>query len=278
MSGKTSFIQTLKDGKFPEPAAQSNADEGNHYSRRSTTSDQDFNLSLNVDGKERQIKALVGGRVASGGRVDRTYQVIPKQFDRANAILVCFDTSNQYGLRRSFRLLQLAQRDAAIYGTPVFLVGLQSDKRFSKISFEDAQREANEHLCDSYFECSAKTGDGVNNVITAVFHELDAITARDGAVPTIPSFDIRKSVYQKQRDSGIQPTMKKAVPVLLERNSLKQVPVNKAQIALPAAHVYQGQALQPIETAPLAPPPPPFKANVLGGARPAKQAAPCVLQ
>jgi len=256
LSGKTSFINFLKDGStatppVPKPILDQDApsyyDDDDDYS---STPDGNHSFSVSIDGKERNLSVLDGGRVSSGGRMDMTYYTIPMQFTNANAILICYDTSYVHGLRRSFRLLQLAQTDAGIYGVPVFLVGLQIDQRAASHSFEAAQKEANEHLCDSYYECSAKTGEGVNNVIEAIFHELDAIAARDGEVPVIPSSEVRQADYKAQRKASKPKAASSPPPVQ-----------NSISVDAPKA----------VKNAPVL-------KKVKGGARPHKQANPCVIQ
>jgi len=263
LSGKTSLMSYVKDGKFHAPAAQSKKkgevsappgiDEDEFpWSMSSGTSDGHFDCKVNVDGKQRDLTALDGGRVASGGRMDMTYYTIPQQFTNANAIIVCYDTSKPHGLRRSFRLLQMAQRDAGIYGAHVFLVGCKIDERAKEHSFEAAQKEANEHLCDSYYECSAKTSEGVTDLIEAIFHELDAIKERDGQVPLIPDMTARQQAYQEQRQQTPQPT--------------------KPRLTAPSTPDAMKKKPTPMQPAPAS-----LKA-VKGGARPAKQASPCMIQ
>jgi len=267
--GKTAFIHRLKEGKFKKHTealeASNEEDSDNGMWSRKSTPDERLDFSLIVDEKERKLSVLDGGRARSGGRSDETYYKVPLQFTKANAILVAFDTSSKYGLRSSFRLLQMAQRDAAIYGTPVFLVGLKSDKRDSSISFEDAQREANEHLCDSYFECSAKTGEGVNDVIAAVFHELDSIEERDGGTPTIPDMKERRVAYNAQRGAKVKAVFPEAV------KPLPSTPTLTSDTPDGTLGDDKTEAKMEVKTRT-------YHAKVKGGARPAKQAAPCVLQ
>jgi len=189
-AGKTTLINTVVSGEY-----KPDHDSGQRYG---PTDDDEHTLSINIDGIKRELSITDGGRAgASGGRMDFTFREIPMSFTNANAIAVCYDTSNLKDLRRSFRLLKLAQRDAGIYGTPVFLVGLKVDQR-ADFTFEDGQREANEHLCDSYHECSAKTGQGINELFSAIVHELDAIKERTGSVPLLPSYDDRQAAYRNQ--------------------------------------------------------------------------------
>jgi len=256
-----------------------------HIFGRAGTSDQQHSFSVEIDGKKRDLTVTDGGRAQSGGRMDMTWRTIPQQFTNANAVVVCFDASSSSGLRRSFRLLQMAQRDAGIYKTPVFLVGLKADERAKTPTFEDAQREANEHLCDSYYECSAKSGEGINELFSAIVHELDATKERDGAVPKIPGFPERQAEYRKQTDSratGPQRTIVKPSPAPPPPQlSLSPSPAAPPTPA-PPAPASSWSSSSPVSSfsssAEPKKPMPVMPTGVKGGARPAKEAAPCVIQ
>jgi len=214
MAGKTTLLNTLKNGSFSPPpkvteqklSASDLPDWGGASYQDSDrprgkprTEDERHSLSINIDGNQRALEFLDGGRAARSGRMDATYFTIPLQITGANAIVICFDASDNNALRRSFRLLQMAQREADYCKTPVFLVGLKADKRVQSISFDDAQREANKHLCDNYYECSAKTGEGVNKLFSAIVHELDAIKKKGGSVPRLTTFEERQKAAERQK-------------------------------------------------------------------------------
>jgi len=276
MAGKTTLVNTVKTGKYTgesakvkEPSASSSSmDE--FFGMRRGTSDEQHSFSIEIDGKKHDLTVTDGGRAQTGGRMDMTWRTIPQQFNKANAIVVCFDASSPNGLRRSFRLLQMAQRDAGIYKTPVFLVGLKADERLKSLPFEDSQREANEHLCDSYYECSAKTGEGVNELFSAIIHELDAIKEREGNVPTVAPFQERQAEYQKQNKARAAqpPTQMKRLP------STPQQPPSSP--SAPPAPVSSFSSLSSSNE--LKKPMPVMPTTVKGGARPAKEASPCVIQ
>jgi len=265
MAGKTTLINTVKKGAFTPSSTSAPL-------YHSPTEDKESKLSIEIDGQNRQLSITDGGRAgSSGGRMDFTYRDVPESFTKASALVVCFDASASNPLRRSFRLLQHAQRDAGLYGTPVFLVGLKADARVDGVSFEDAQREANEHLCDSYYECSAKTGQGVNELFSAIVHELDAIKERDGKVPVLPSYEKRQAAYKdeaKARSAANLRAMREAdtsaIPVEKQDGNVGPAAdeiYTDAEPTLLSPHPQQKQLIRPVK----------------GGVRPAKEASPCII-
>jgi len=276
LAGKSTLINTINSGKYD--AAKSTGmglrNPMEDFFGTPGTPDVRHSLSIEIDSKKRDITVTDGGRAQSGGRMDMTWRTIPNQFTNANAVVVCFDASSANGLRRSFRLLQMAQRDAGIFKTPVFLVGLKADQRIKTPTFEESQREANEHLCDSYYECSAKTGEGVNELLSAIVHELDAVKESEGSSPKIPPFNERQAEYQKQTS-----TLKQHGPMSL-RPTPKPLPstpppvLAKSPSSSPSPSSFSSLSSSDIYKKPM----PVMPTTVKGGARPAKEASPCIIQ
>lgn len=123
--------------------------------------------TINVDGKE--IEFALWDRVAREEFADLYKKLEPIPYNDTDVILICYSVDN-FG---SFQnVLERWEPDATKFcpNVPVILVGNKADLRNNDSSMEDfvSKKEGEEMAAKinafAFFECSAKTNDGVNEV------------------------------------------------------------------------------------------------------------------
>ncbi len=97
------------------------------------------------------------------------YKGIAKSFfNKANSIILAFDLCNKESFDRlDFWVKELKEKS---YQNDLYIVlaGNKKDKEGRKVSYEEAKKYSEENKFGGYFEVSAKSGDGIEDLFTDI--------------------------------------------------------------------------------------------------------------
>jgi len=99
----------------------------------------------------------------------------------AKAILYVFDITNSDSFKALPGWVEECNKYTKYDRTPIgVLIGNKSDLNADrKVTQEEAKKLASEHVCGRYFETSAKTGNGIQDVFKYIAHELNSDSSGD---------------------------------------------------------------------------------------------------
>jgi len=221
--GMASFVRAVgKPRSRPEPAP---VEPRGARIYRGEEPEESF-ASVQVDGKERHLRfAKPFYNLELMGRVRYEDSALPQsQVRNAAAILLCFSVVSAESLNRLrtfWAPLLVRQSESAPVG-PVFLVGLQADRRSgagpvappsewplvpgsetvapTPVPTDEIERAANEMHVTAYKEVSAASGEGLNDLIESVAREIVTsgrrpLAALQAGPPTraVPAFNLGRS-------------------------------------------------------------------------------------
>ena len=111
-------------------------------------------------GKNTTVKVLVWDTAGQ-----EKYKGIVKSFyNKANGIILTFDICNKDSFERLDYWVQELKENAYLEDLYIVLVGNKKDKEGRTVTYEEAKKYSDENQFGGYFEVSAKSGEGINEL------------------------------------------------------------------------------------------------------------------
>jgi small GTP-binding protein len=111
-------------------------------------------------GKNTTVKVLVWDTAGQ-----EKYKGIVKSFyNKANGIILTFDITNKESFEHLDYWVQELKENAYLEDLYVVLVGNKKDKEGRTVTYEEAKKYSDENQFGGYFEVSAKSGEGINEL------------------------------------------------------------------------------------------------------------------
>ena len=147
--GKTSIIMQFTQGKFIDK----------------------YVSTIGIDFRSKPIK--VGDTTVKVTVIDTAgqekYKGIVKSFyNKANGILLTFDLSNKDSFSRLDYWVEELKDNIGTKDIYIVLVGNKKDKKEREVSYEEAQKYAEDNNFGGYFEVSAKKNEGIDELFLDV--------------------------------------------------------------------------------------------------------------
>ena len=93
------------------------------------------------------------------------YKGIARSFyNKVNGIILTFDLCNKESFNRLDYWVKELKENSDLKDLYIVLAGNKKDKEGRKISYEEAKKYSDENQFGGYFEVSAKSGDGINEL------------------------------------------------------------------------------------------------------------------
>ena len=127
--------------------------------------------TIGIDFKSKPLK--IGNNIVKVNVFDTAgqekYKGIVKSFyTKANGILLTFDLSNKESFSMLGYWVDELKENVGSEDIFILLVGNKKDKNERQVSFEEAQKYAEDYNFGGYYEVSAKTGEGINDLFLDV--------------------------------------------------------------------------------------------------------------
>ena len=147
--GKTSIIMQFTQGKFIDK----------------------YVSTIGIDFRSKPIK--IGDTTVKVTVIDTAgqekYKGIVKSFyNKANGILLTFDLSNKDSFSRLDYWVEELKDNIGTKDIYIVLVGNKKDKKEREVSYEEAQKYAEDNNFGGYFEVSAKKNEGIDELFLDV--------------------------------------------------------------------------------------------------------------
>ena len=111
-------------------------------------------------GKNTTVKVLVWDTAGQ-----EKYKGIVKSFyNKANGIILTFDVCNKESFEHLDYWVQELKENAYLEDLYIVLVGNKKDKEGRTVTYEEAKKYSDENQFGGYFEVSAKSGEGINEL------------------------------------------------------------------------------------------------------------------